>query len=191
MAGRTIFRESAVEAYRRRPEKDVVPRLISWPIVLCLWVLLGIVLAQAWVAWSVRVPSYVGASGVIVGGGEELERPAGETAAVLFLPPDRSPRLRVGQPVHLQVGSSPSYVEGEIAKVEPGLVSPDAARRRFGLEGALDTITEPSTAVVVRLEEALAGAEYGGSRVTARVEVGSRRPVELIPGVGKLVGGGS
>ena len=53
---------------------------------------LGALVAAAVVAWSVRVPTYVGASGVILGG----ERPgaAGRgTAAALFLTPEQRVRI--------------------------------------------------------------------------------------------------
>ncbi len=191
MPDRPIFRESAIEAYRRRREKDVVPRLISWPIVVCLWLLLAIVLADAWVSWSVRVPTYVSASGSVLSGAARPEADGRGTAAVLFLPPEASSRVRVGQAVHVQVGSSGRYVDGVIVRVEPGLVGPDEARERFGTSRDRGVITGPSTAAVARLERPLSPAAYAGSQVTARVEVGSRRPLELVPGVRRLIGGDS
>lgn len=191
MPSRPIFRESAVEAYRRRREKDVVPRLISWPIVISLWLLLAIVLADVWVSWSVRVPTYVAASGAVLSDATQPEVDGGRTAAVLFLPPKESSRVRVGQPVHVQVGSSGRYVKGVIAKVERGLVGPDEARKRYGAGGGSGLVTGPSTAAIARFEHPLSRAAYGGSHLTARVEVGSRRPLELVPGLGRLIGADS
>jgi hypothetical protein len=189
--GRTIFRESAVEAYRRRTEKAVLPRLVSGPVIACFWLLLGTLLAAMLVAWSVRVPTYVGASGVIVSRGEQHQQVGGTPAAVLFLPPDQSPHMRVGQPVHGQIGSSATYMDGVVAKVEPALIGPDAARKRYRIDGASDLVTEPSLVVTVRLGRPLSRSAYGGSRITARVEIGSERLLALFPVLGELAGGAS
>jgi hypothetical protein len=177
---RAIFRESALEAYRRRSERDVVPRLASTPIIACAWLLVATLLAAALIAWSVRVPAYLGATGVLLG------RDA--TAAVVFAPPERAAEIRAGQSVRVRIGSSANPVAGVVARVQPGLIGPDEARRRYGLAGV---ITEPSTGVLIRLRRSLSPRTYAGSRVTARVEAGSQRLGALIPGLGWLLGGGS
>jgi hypothetical protein len=177
---RTIFRESAVEAYRRRAQRDVVPRLVSTPIMVCSWLLLGALLAAAVLAWSVRVPAYVDATGVI------LARPA---AAVVFVPPGRTAEIRAGQTARVRIGSDATSVPSVVAQVRRGLIGPDAARRRYGLAGTTE-LTEPSTSVLIRLRRSLSTTAYGGSRVTARLETGSQRLAALIPGLGGLFGGG-
>jgi hypothetical protein len=183
---RPIFRESAIEAVRRGTEKDIVPRLVSRPITVCLWLFLGALLAGAVVAWSVKVPSYAAGSGAIVGAGDRVSSEG--ATAVLFLAPDQRAHLRVGRPVHVQVGSSGTYVRGAIAKVERGLIGPAAAARRYRLGS--DLISQPSQAVIVRLGKTLPRAAYDGSRVTAKVEIGSQRLLALLPGLGHVGGGG-
>jgi hypothetical protein len=187
VADRAIFRERAIEAHRRRTERDVLPRLISRRVVVCSWLLLATLVAGALVAWSVRVPSYVAASGVVLGRGEQSRAARGGTAAVLFLPPDQAPKVRVGRPVRAQIGSLQTYVQGAIATVEPGLIGPDAARNRYRPRGGSDLITAPSTAATVRFPRTLPAAAYAGSGMTARVETGSERLLALFPGIGKLV----
>lgn len=167
---RAIFRESALEAYRRRAQRDVVPRLASTPIIACAWLLVATLLAAALIAWSVRVPAYVGATGVLLGRG----------AAVVFAPPERAAEIHAGQPVHVRIGSAPRSVHGVVARVRPRLIGPDEARRRYGLAD----VTAPSTAVLIRLRSQLPRAGYAGSRVSARVEAGSRRLAALILGGG-------
>jgi len=186
MPGRTIFRESAVEAYRRGTEKDVVPRLVSRPVILGLWALLALLVGTVLIAWSVKVPSYAGASGAVLSRAEQ-----GRTAAVLFVSSDDVADLRVGQSVLAQVGSSGKNVEGAVANIEPGLVGPNAARRRYGIEGAAGLITEPSRAVIVRFRNKLPDTAYGGSRLTAKVETGSRRLLAMLTGSARPLGGGS
>ena len=70
----TIFRQSALTAYKRGMEKAVVPRLISWPIIVCLWLLLGVLLAAGFLAWYVQVPIYVDGPGIILARGDMLQR---------------------------------------------------------------------------------------------------------------------
>ena len=187
---RSIFRERAMDAYRRRAERDVVPRLTSGPVIACSWALLAVLVVAAVGAWSVRVPAYVAAGGVVVAPGEDVAQASATTSAVLFVPPEQAARLRVGQRVRGQVGSAGPSVQGTIASIAPGLIGPASARSRYGVAGA-DVLGEPARAVTVRLATALPASAFAGARVTARVEVDSQRLLTLVPGVGRLAGGGS
>jgi hypothetical protein len=189
MSPRTIFRERAIEEYRRRREKDIVPRLVSKPIILCAWILLGVLVGATVIAWSVRVPTYLSASGLIVGPGA-LQPANDEPVAVLFVPPVQSSEVRVGRPVKMQIGSSDTYTQGAVAKVEPAAISPEAARKRYQLDAGSDLITQPSVVATVRIEQAPSSTAYAGSRITAQVSSGSQRPLALVPGLANLVGGG-
>jgi hypothetical protein len=185
---RIIFRPSAIEACRRGVQKDVVPRLISWPIILGFWLLLGVLVAGGLLVWCVQVPAYVEGSGVILARGAKFQPAGGETAAVVFLPPDQAARVRVGLPAHVQIGSVGAYAQGTIAKVEPGLTSPDEVRQRYRLDGVGSVlITQPSTVVIVSLQRTLPAPAYAGSLVTAKVGVGSQRLLALFPGLGKFL----
>jgi hypothetical protein len=189
---RTIFRQAALEAYRRGKEKDVVPRLISWPIIVCCWLLLGVLMAAGLLAWYVQVPTYVDGSGVILAPGAMRQPAGGATGAVVFLPADQATRVRVGLPVHGQLSSVGAYVQGTIATVEPGITSPDAARKRYRLDGVGPVlITQPSTVVIVRLGTSLPATAYAGSLVIAKVELGSQRLLALFPGLGRFLRGNS
>jgi hypothetical protein len=185
---RTIFRQSAIEAYRRAMEKDVVPRLIAWPIIVCFWLLLGVLIAAGLLAWYVQVPTYVAGSGITLARGAMRQPAAGEMVAVVFLPPDQSAHVRVGLPVHVQMGSAGAYVEGTIAKVEPDITSPDAVRKHYRLGGVGSVlITQPSTVVIVKLRTTLPATAYAGSLLTAKIEIGSQRLLALLPGLGKVL----
>ena len=115
----TIFRQSAITAYKRSREKAVVPRLISWPIIVCLWLLLGVLIATAFLAWDIQVPTYVDGSGMILARGNMIQPAFGGIVAVVFLPPDQAAHVRVGLPVDVQIGSAGVHVRGTIANVEP------------------------------------------------------------------------
>jgi hypothetical protein len=188
MADRSIFRETAVDAYRRRFDRDVVPRLRFRLTVACCWVLIAVLLAAALTAWAVRVPRYVSASGVVVT--RSADRAGRETTrlAIVFAPP-RSGAVRVGQPVRAQIGSSESSVAGAVASVSAGVIGPEAVSIRYRLHGGSALPSEPSRVVTVRLRTPLPARAYAGTRVTARIEVGSRRLLAVLPGVGKLLAG--
>jgi hypothetical protein len=179
--GRRIFRASALEAYRRRTEKDIVPRIVPRPVIACLWLFLAMLLGAALLAWSVRIPTYVRAPGVV----------RGDRAAVIFIGVDDSARVRPGRPVSGRIGSSDTYMRGAVADVPTGTVGPDAVRERYGAQGAADLITQPAVPVTVRLADALPAQSYAGSRVAAQVEVGSQRLLGLLPGIGRVFGGAS
>ncbi|TPQ19524.1 hypothetical protein [Streptomyces sporangiiformans] len=191
MAHRVIFRESAIQAYRRGTAKDIVPRLTFRPIVVCLWLLLAVLIATAALAWSVRVPAYVSAQGTILPNGARAG-PGGETTdAALFLPADQSADVRAGQQVQAQIGSTGPSASGAVVRVEPGVIGPDAARAKYRFEPGAGTVRQPWTVVIVRLGQPLPPDAYGGSLLTARVEAGSQRILTFFPGLGSSVGGAS
>jgi hypothetical protein len=179
--GRSIFRQSAIEAHRRRRERDIVPRLIAAPVIACAWLLIATLAAAAVVAWSVRVPTYTDASGVVVG----------ERAAVLFASPGDAARMTSGRRVGGQLGSSGRPVDGVVTTIGAGPIGPETARRRYRIGGGAPLITEPATAVRVRLDDVLPRQRYAGSRLTARVQVGSERLLSLLRGVVTFFGGAS
>lgn len=191
MAQRVIFRENAIQAYRRGTAKDIVPRLTLRPVIVCLWLLLAVLIAATALAWSVRVPSYVGAQGTILPNGSRSAPGGGTTAAALFLPADQSAHVRVGQSVHGQIGSSGPSASGAVVRVEPGVMSPDTARAKYRFEPGADTVRQPWKVVIVQLEHSLPPDAYGGSFLTARLETGSQRLLTLFSGSGGPAGGAS
>ncbi len=179
-------------AYKRSLEKDVVPRLISWPIILCLWLLLGAFLTAGIFAWYAQVPTYVSGSGIILANGDMLQPAYGGTVAIVFLPPDQSAGIWVGQHVGIQIGSTDTQVQSTIAQVESGIISPAAARQRYGLEGTGSLlITQPSVVAIIKLGAVLPTTTYAGSLLSASVETGSQRLLALMLGSGQFLGSSS
>ena len=189
MATRSIFRETALEAYRRNTARDVLPRLTSWPVVASCWLLVGGLLAGAVLAWSLQVPAYVTGSGYVL---DDLRaamiRSSGPTAVVL-VPPQQAGRLRPGQLVQAQLGASGPAIEGRIARVEPGLIAPDAAMARYGFSSSPGAAAEPMAAVVVTLPGSGSVTENAGTQLDARIRVGSHRLLSFVPGLGSAGGG--
>ena len=180
MPERSIFRQTAIEAYRRGGEKDVIPRLVSRPITVCRWLLLAVLIAAVALAWWVRVPTFVQAPGVILGPVED-QALGPQTVAVLLLPPDSATQVGVGRPVRLQAGSSGTDTRGAVTAVEPGVLTPETARQRFPALGP-DLVMQPSVVVRVRMDGPPSGSA-AGTRITAQVETGAQRLIALLPGL--------
>ena len=188
----TIFRSKALDYYTRSREKDILPRMIVPPVFLCMWLLLMLCLAGTTVSWLGRISVYVSGVGVV------QERPVQsktqhtqELMAVVFVPTDATHPLRLttGTPVLLHIESQKQSFNATIDAVEPGVLSPSDAQRRYKLgSGVASLITGPSIMVSVRLGPAFQSQTYNGSIVNAQVQVGSRRVLSLLPGLGSLIG---
>jgi hypothetical protein len=185
-----VFRAEALRRYSQGRDRAVLPRLIGPRTFLFLWALLVLVGAGASATWFVRVPVYAAGQAIVVEG----QRTAlnGGVAVVAFLPPEYLVDLRREQALYLNMGSANAPVRQSIVWVEPELMSPNAARTRFGLgPSAAAAITQPVAVVLTRLENLPAGFPpdaYVGSAYPVRVEVGTRRVVSLAPVVGPLFG---
>lgn len=192
MPQKTIFRQKAIMAYKRNLEKDVLPRLVSTPILVCLWLLLAVLLAAGFFVLFAEVPIYVGGSGIVLVQENVLQPEYGKMVAIVFLSPDQSTRVRVGQPVDIQIGSAGMHVHSTIAQVEPGVMSPAAVRQRYQLDaGDAALVTQPSVVATVKLDTVLSDTTYAGSLLTARIQIGSQRLLALLLGSGQFLGSGS
>ena len=187
---RTIFRHKALQQYEQSRNKTVLPRYVSPPIFVCLWILLGLLIIARVAAWLGQVPTYVARSGVVLDPGSTTQQGGNEGVAVVFVPATPSLTLRPGLPVQLQIGSTGPQLTTTIATVEPGMVSPNEARDRYALGGvASAVITQPSVVVTARLGPSIPAQVYAGSIVSAQVQVGTRSVLSLLPGLGSLSGG--
>jgi len=187
----SIFREQALKSYIERREKDVLPQLVTPPVFLFLWMLLGLFITAGLLAWSAQVPVYLEGTGII------LEQPLPsisgqrEAVAVIFFPALNTPKVRARLPVQVQVGRTGPQFTGTIGTVEPGVISPDEAHQRFALgNDVLQDVSGPSVAVTVPLGHGFPAQTFAGSVVHAQVQVGTQRLLALLPGLGSLIGGG-
>ena len=185
LSQRRLFRAQALEQYAKRREKDVLPRTVGPPVVLFLWVLLGLLVAATVLAWQVGVPTYLLASGVIV------PQAGGGAMAVIFVPASPPPAVQAGQPATVQLAVTGQQINAPIATVEPGVITPDAARAQYHLTGdLLLIITQPSVVVTLNLGSAVPAGVFAGSSVRAEVQVGSRAVISLLPDLLQGVLGG-
>jgi hypothetical protein len=183
-----IFRDNAVKHYMQSRDKDTLPRFISLPVALFLWVLLGLLLTVGMLAWYEQIPSYVSGHGVVLNSNNVpgLASNVG-TVAVAFFAVDQANNLHVGQRVLVSFASSTQSLAGTLLTVDPA-VSPAVAVQRYGLgNDGTSLITQPSAAATIRLDTT-SPALYAGNILTADVQVGSCRIISLLPGIGSLLG---
>lgn len=188
---RRFFRQEALEHYARSRERDILPRAVAPPVFLFFWMLLGLLLAATLLAWQIQVPTYAAASGFIAQDGQPGIWPADGISAMLFVPTNSSPTLRVGQQITLRVALTGQTLAGTITTVRPGVITPGEARQRYGLTGDLVlVITQPSVVVTLDLGAALPHGVFPGNSLIAQVQVGTRSVLSLLPDLLKgFVGG--
>lgn len=181
---RAIFRESAVQRYVQRRDKDVLPRLLRPPVFVFLWILLGLGLLAGGVTWSVRIPIYAVAPGVILPG-----EAAGQLETLLFVPADQQSTIRPGQPVQVQIGTSGPRLQLVITSVTPQALSPAQIRARYALDNVLGLVASQQAVVAVVTIQANAALQgYAGSLVNAEIQIGTRSPLSLFPILDHLTG---
>lgn len=188
---RSIFREEALEYYALNKEKDVLPRIIAPPVFLLLWMLCGLCVVALIGAWFSSVPVYVSGSGAVLGESSIPGTQAGyKIIALLFLPvhSGRPLPIHAGTPVRLQIDvGGQRVITTAIHRVESGVLSPDDARKRYGLgNSASQIIKGPSIAVSIQLDKSF--QMYVGSTIYAQVQTGSKKVLSLLPVFGTLIG---
>lgn len=184
-SNRTIFRSGAVEAYMHARAQTVLPRFIAPPAPLCLWLLLGCLFTVSGLAWLAHVPVYRNGIATVVNSEGEDEK-----LVVVFFPPESKSEMRAGQNLSLKLDPAGPPLLRTIAAIEPGILSPADARKKFNLDDATArTYQSPAAVVIARLgkpSETLPASAYEGIVVEAQVEIGSQRLITLLPVVGRL-----
>ncbi|HEY7347907.1 MAG TPA: hypothetical protein VH599_06265 [Ktedonobacterales bacterium] len=179
---RHLFRAQALQEYTQRREKEILPRLVRPPVLLCCWVLLGLLLAATVLAWQAQVAVSVEAAGAIVQDAQIAPQDAGQTAALLFVPAAPSLHLPVGQTITVYLTGQAEPLSATIESVAPDVLSPDEARQRYGLAGDLAwVITQPSMVVTLALHTNLSAPVLTGRSVHTQIPVGSQSLLTLLP----------
>lgn len=178
-----LFRSQAREQYARRRDKTVLPRLVRPPVFLCWWLLLGLLLLATGLTWQAQVPIYASATGTIVPPQPTSNQTtASGPEAILFVPATPTPALHVDETITLQVALEGDTFTGTIVTIEPGVLTPEAARQQYHLSGDLALlVTQPSVVVQVRLSPSTPPEPLEGLSLSAQVQVGSQSVLVLLP----------
>lgn len=178
---RTMFRQKVWETYRRKQERTVLPRFVTPRVFVCCWLLFAFLLSAVGLAWWVEVPVSVVGSGIL------LEQPLAshpashEAVTLIFLPTSHALSIQRGASIQFQGDKAGSEGSGLVERVEPGLTSPQDARRRYSLNGTVALlVTRPSIVVWVRVTSPLSEHLSGESIVSAHVPIGTERLLTLL-----------
>jgi hypothetical protein len=171
---RALFREQALQYYRRGQEQIVLPGFISPPTMAILWCLIALVCISGTIAWFWRVPIYVTATGEISAG----QTGQHNTLVVLVLPTSQGHTVRLGAAVLLQVGQNGPQWQQKISSIEAP-ASPAEIRARFHLDATLSLLVSQPCAVALVVVPPSPG--YAGSIVQARIQIGTQRFISLLP----------
>ena len=191
-ARRSAYRPEAVRRYMEGRERSVLPRFVSPRIFVCLWLLLGLLVASAVLAWFTEIPIYASGQAMIVRRSDLSVSAPDEIVVAAFLPAENVAHVRQGQVLFLEIDASGRRLSGEILAVEPEISSPEAVRKRFALDTTTGLAVNRPVAVVIAQLEATPGefpaTSYVGSTYPVQVEVQSRWVLTLLPGLDWLLG---
>lgn len=184
MKNRAIFRESAIQRYIQRRDKDVLPRLVRPRFFLFLWILLVLVLLAGILIWSIRIPVYTAAPGVL-----RPDETTGQLQVLLFVSADQQSFVHVGQTVQLQIGASGPQLHLTITSVTSQVLSPAQIRATYALNNPLGlVVSQPAVVALVTIQAGSSLQGYAGSLVSAEIQVSTRSALSLVPGLNHFVG---
>ena len=179
---RHLFRAQALQEYAQSREKDILPRLVRPPVQVCCWLLLGLLFVAMLLAWQSQVAVSVEAAGVIAPQSQAAPAEAAQATAILFVPASSSLSIPVGQALSVQLTGQSAPLSATISRVEPGIITPEAARQQYGLTGDLAwVITQPSVVVTLALNTDIPASALAGRSLSAQIRVGSRSLLSLLP----------
>lgn len=181
----SIFRTGALERFVQGRSQLVLPAFVAPRAQALLWLALVLVLGCGALAWSAQVPRFESGVAIVVEGTRvsSLARP-GEPLLLVFLSHQSLPSLQPQQPLVVEPSSPAARLRAEVLAVEPQLLSPKAARERFGVDlvpSQLDAA--PSAVLVARLSalpEGPSPSDFLGGTFPVSVRVGSQRLIELL-----------
>ena len=163
--------------------QTVLPRFIAPPAPLCLWLILSCFITASVLGCLTRIPVYRnGIATVVLRADEEM--------IVAFFPPESKSEMKAGQNLSFKLDPDGPPLVRPVAVVEPAILSPADARKKFNLDVATSRAYEGPAAIAIaplgKPSENLPASAYEGVVVEARVEIGSQRLIALLPVVGRF-----
>jgi hypothetical protein len=177
---RPLFRESALREYSQRREQSILPHFVSPAVFVFSWLLIAFLLLVGLLVWTIEVPVYIHAPGVVVRP-RQLSSVTGDQAqALVFFPVTSASQLHAGSPIQVHIDSTGKQFLSTIVHVEPGSIAQSEAQKRYALDPAtMQMITGPSVAVIVLLGRPLSPGLTAGSKVSTQLQVGTQQALSL------------
>jgi hypothetical protein len=179
---RPLFREHALQHYMNRRENDILPRIVSPPVFLFVWLLFGLVIVCGFFAWTERVPVFVHGSGVAQIGGQKINAQQSYVNVLIFVPFNNSAQVRTGVHGRVQFGSSSQNFNGTITNVDRSVLSPVAIRKQYMLTcRSVPDVIEPSITAHMRVIVPSNMSVLNGNLTQAQLQTGSQRILDVLP----------
>ena len=180
-AKRAIFREEALQHYKRRNSRDILPRYISPPIFRIFWAFVLLCFGLLLVAWNIRLPLYLSGVAVVVSAQQTPYQDKAESLTLVLFSPEPASRLRQGEPVRLLLPGNSQVLQEKLASA-PELLSPQEIRTVYHLDSHLSLLVEQPALVGVLLpgKAELTSLEMG-ALFQAQVQVGTQSLLALVP----------
>jgi len=168
----SIFRKEMVR-YQPRGEEPVMPRFISTTAFVWLWIMTALLVAGGFAAWSAPIHTDISGVALVIDA----------TTVVAFLPAHSRSHLQVGQPMRLSSLDSGGALP--IIQIDPGVISRETVRRRFGLDaGRAEAIGDRAVVITARWEQSTCGSpgsRQAGHVYRMSVDGGSRPLFSVFP----------
>ena len=181
---KSIFRSKALRSYSDREEQAASYTLVTPRSLYLLWALLVLVVFFGLMTWLTEIPVYTPAVAVATNADDSRNETTAKTIIVIFVAADHINKLRVGQNVVLKLNAAHHNVIAKIFAVEPEVLSPQAAQKRFDPGVAFSNIAGPKAVAFARLDPQSSSAwllDYRGGSIDAWVETDSKPVLSLFP----------
>jgi hypothetical protein len=207
---KSIFRPKALRSYTNREQQPASFKPVTPRSLYLLWTLLATVVALGVITWLSKIPLYTPAIAIILGAdasqdkadasqnkgahASQNESAAPATIAVI-VPASQLSKLRVGQNVILKIDADHRGIAAQIFAVEPEVLSPQAAQKRFDPGVPSSRFGEPKAVALARIvPSSLPGPTasyefllgYAGSSIDAWVQTDSKPVLSLFPLRGRI-----
>ena len=190
---KSIFRSKALRSYSHRDQQPASYTLATPRSLYLLWALLALVLFLGAITWLSEIPVFTRAVAFTLESPASQGEPTASAIIAVFLPADQINKLRVGQNVVLKLdkrNGTAHRVTARIFAVEPEVLSPQAAQKRFDPGVPFSNIGEPKAVALARLDPPDSSAfllNYRGDSIDAWVQTDSKPVVSLFPLMGRVV----
>jgi hypothetical protein len=182
MVRNPIFRSKAWQHYLQNREKTILPLFVAPPVFIFYWLLVGIFVMSGLIAWIGQVPLYANGAGLIPEQSASSNQNSGQVIAIIFLPASSPLRPQPGYAVLVQVGLTGPQINGTVDSIEPGILSPSEVQKQYSVKVFASVIV-----VSVQLAVQAPNNPYGGSPVSAQIQVGSQHLLALFPIINMLL----
>ena len=180
-----LFRRRAIERYQESRAESAPPRFAPPRVRRYVGVVCALLTACALLMWATPAPVYLSVRAAAVASKGAFGQPPERPLLLVFIPAADGPSLKEGQRVYFKPHKQDQMMSGTLVAFEPQAVSNAEVLSRYDLAaGEPLEINEPVVVGVARIEppptDAAPNVE-AGSVFDAKLEIGSKRLISLIP----------